>query len=122
MAKDLTVMLEDRPGSLAGACEALGRAGINIDGSCAYRADGGDHLHVLVEDAAGARQALEGAGYQVVGERDVLVTDVEDRPGASAEIMRRIGDAGVNVDLFYMATKTRHVIGADDLDRARSAL
>jgi hypothetical protein len=33
--KDLTVILEDRPGTLADLGEATGRAGINIEGSAA---------------------------------------------------------------------------------------
>ena len=90
MAKDLTVALEDTPGALAGACAALGSAGINIEGCCAYRTEGEARLHVLVEDAAGARAALEQEGYEAGGERDVLVVQLEDRPGAAGETLRRI--------------------------------
>jgi deoxyribonuclease V len=122
MAKNLTVELEDRPGSLAAAAQALGSAGINIAGTVGYPTEGKGMLHVLVEDAAAARRALEGAGLRVREERDVIVTDIEDRPGALGEIATRVADAGVNLNLLYLATNTRVVIGADDLDKARSAL
>ena len=56
------------------------------------------------------------------GAREVVVTDVEDRPGELGRLMRRVADAGVNVDLVYLATNTRLVVGAADLDAARSAL
>jgi hypothetical protein len=121
MASDLTVKLEDRPGTLAAACEALGKDGINIEGCCAYPGDGG-LMHVLVEDAAAARSALEGEGFVVSGERAVLVVELEDRPGAAGETLRRIAAVGVNLDLVYMATRTRLVVGADDLAKARSAV
>jgi hypothetical protein len=122
MAKDLTVILEDRPGTLADMGQALGKAGINIDGWCGFTCEGRGVIHILVEDAAGARQALEKGGMEVSGERDVLVLEVEDRPGAFGEIARKIADAGVNFDLGYLATRTRLVIGTDELEKAQAAL
>jgi hypothetical protein len=120
--KDLTVTLENRPGTLAGLGEALGEAGINIEGMS------GDNrlaevLHVLVEDAGAAREALAGAGIQVADERDVLVVEVEDRPGTLGEVARKLADAGLNVDLVYATFGgTRAVLGVDDPEKARAAL
>ena len=122
MPTDLTVILQNRPGTLADAAEAIGRAGINIDGACGFPAGNEGVFHVLVEDAQGARQAVEQAGLEVRGEREVLVTPVENRPGAGGEIMRKIADAGVNVDLVYMTADGRLVLGPDDVQRAQQAL
>ena len=122
MAKDLTVILADRPGTLADLGETLGKAGINIDGMCGFPCEGRGVIHVLVEDGASARRVLEEGGMEVSGEREVLVLEGEDRPGTFGEITRKIANAGVNVDLCYLATKTRIVIGADDLEKARAAL
>lgn len=122
MAKDLTVILENRPGTLADFGEALGRAGINIDGMCGFPCEGKGVMHILVEDAAGARSALEEAGIEVTGEREVLVVEVEDRPGTLGDMARKFANAGVNVDLGYLASGTRLVIGADDLEKAQAAL
>ena len=55
-------------------------------------------------------------------QREVLVVQAEDRPGELGRLARRIADAGVNIELQYIATGTRIVIGADDLDKARAAL
>ena len=122
MAKDLTVILENRPGTLADLGEALGKAGINIEGMCGFPCEGQGVMHLLVEDTAGVSSALEGIGITVAGERDVLILEVEDRPGAFGDMARKIADAGVNVDLGYLATGTRLVIGADDLEKAQAAL
>ncbi len=122
MATDLTVILEDRPGTLADVGDALGGAGINIDGMCGFPCEGKGRLHVLVDDPMSARQALENGGLEVTAERDVLVHDIEDRPGAFGSVARRLAERGVNVDLAYLATRTRLVIGTDDLDKARAAL
>lgn len=122
MYKDLTVLLENRPGALAEMGEALGKAGINMGGACGAVTAGTPSLHILVEDAAGARQALEASDFEVAGERDVLVLPIEDRPGALGALARRIADAGVNIDLVYVATGTRLVVGADDLQKAQGAV
>jgi hypothetical protein len=122
MPTDLTIGLEDRPGILAELGEALGRAGINIEGFCGYTSDGRGIVHLLVDDAAAARGALEGTGINVQDERDVLVVDIEDRAGALGVIARRISNAGVNLNVAYLATNTRLVLGADDLEKLRATL
>lgn len=122
MAKDLTVILEDRPGTLADMGEALGNAGINVDGMCGFPSEGKGVLHILVEDAGAARAALEGAGIEVAGEREVLVVDIDDQPGAFGALARKIANEGVNFDLTYLATNTRLVIGTNDMEKARAAL
>lgn len=122
MPTDLTVVLEDRPGTLAELGEAAGSAGVNLGGICGFPSEGRAVIHVLVEDAAAARQAFEGAGLEVRGEQEVLVVDIEDRPGALGEAARKVADAGANIEVVYLATGTRLIIGADDLEKARSAL
>lgn len=123
MASDLRVEAENRPGQLAAISGELGKAGVNIEGFCAVATDGRGVLHLLVQDAGAARRALEGAGYAVSAEADALVlSDVEDRPGYLGDVAGRLGDAGVNVEVAYLATATRLVFGVDDLDAAQRAL
>ena len=122
MTKDLTVILVDRPGTLADLGEALGTAGINIEGICGFPCEGKGIIHVLVEDAASARKVLEEADIEVKNERPVLVLDVTDRPGELGGICRRIANAGVNIDLIYAATRTRIVLGVSDLEKAKSVI
>ena len=125
MAKDLTVVLQDRPGELARLGQATGEAGVNIQGMCAFTGEGRGIIHILVDDAkaAVARQALEDAGMGVADEREVLVVDVEDRPGTLGELARTLGEAGVNIELVYtIFGGVKLVIATDDSDSARAAL
>jgi len=122
MPTDLSVVLVDRPGTLADAAEALGRAGINIDGVCGFPAGGEGIMHVLVEDATAAREALTAAGLEVRDERDVVVTSVEDRPGTAGALLRRIADAGANVDLLYLTMDGRLVLSGADVAAIESAV
>jgi hypothetical protein len=123
MAKDLTIVLENRPGTLAKASEALAKAGINIEGAAGFPCGGEGIFHVLTRDVTATRKAAESAGFKVKDERDVVVIDgVPDRPGEAAKIFRKIADAEVNVDLFYVATNTRIVIGASNIAKVRETL
>jgi hypothetical protein len=121
MPTDLSIALENRPGTLADALEAIGRAGLNIEGAGGFPVAGEAILHILVMDAAAARRALEAAGHAVRAEKPVIVCPVENKPGAAGAIFRRIADAGVNVDLVYLTAGGQLVIGADDLVKAEHA-
>ena len=120
MAKDLTIYLGDHPGSLAKVGEALGKAGVNIDGICGVTVQGKGVIHVLVADAAKARRTLEANHIDVAKESDVVVLDVEDRPGVLGNVARRLANAGVNLHIAYLATSSKLVVGADDLDKVRA--
>jgi hypothetical protein len=120
--KDLTIVMENRPGVLASLGQSLGKAGVNVEGFCGFPSEGQAIGHLLVEDAAVARRAIEQAGAKVTGERDVLLLDLENRAGALGEIAKRIADAGVNIELVYVASNNRVVVGVDDLDKAKAAL
>jgi hypothetical protein len=124
MPKDLTVVLQDRPGELARLGQATGEAGVNIEGMCAFTGEGRGVIHILVDDAktAAATEALEEAGMGVADEREVLVVDIEDRPGTLGELARSLGEAGVNIELIYTTFGVKLVIATDDIDSARAAL
>jgi hypothetical protein len=125
MATDLTVVLTDKPGELATLGGAIGAAGVNIDGMCAFTGEGRGIIHVLVADNMVPRAvaALEHAGMAIADQRPVLVIDVEDRPGSLGELARELAEAGVNIELLYTAFGgVKIVIATDDMDSARAAL
>jgi hypothetical protein len=124
MAKDLSVVLDDRPGELARLGEATAGAGVNIDGLCCLATGGGRATaHILVEDVKATRGALENAGLEVGDEREVIVVDIEDRPGTVAQVARKVADAGVNIELAYTTFGgVRLVLGVDDFGKARAAV
>lgn len=119
---DLQIELQDKPGTVAAAAEALGKAGVNIEGFAGFEVDGKGIAHVLVEDASKARQALESSGARVTGESQVVVLEIDDRPGSLGNVTRKIAEAGVSVNAVYVATRTRIVIGAKEIEKVRSAV
>ena len=95
---------------------------MNIYGICGFPVRGKGLIHILAENARATRRALREAGIATRGERDVLVMEVADRPGEAARICLRIANAGANIDLVYLATRTRLVFGVDDLEKAQRVL
>lgn len=122
MSIDLTIGLIDRPGTLAQASDVLGRAGVNIEGACGYVCDGQGIYHVLVADLERARRALIDSGFEIVAERQVVVTPIDNLPGAAAALLRRVADAGVNVDLLYLTVDGRLVLCGDDMRAIQRAI
>jgi hypothetical protein len=123
--KDLTVILKNQPGMLADMGETLGKMGINMEGICGFPLKNEGIIHILVEDDTTTRWALENAGFEVRAVRDVLVLDIGNiagKPGTGGKMARRIGKAGVNIDLIYFAENNRIVLGVDNLEKARAAL
>lgn len=119
--KDISVKLQNRPGTLAAAAAALDRAGVGIVGVCGFAIDGRGLRHFLVEDGR-YQDILEGAGAELVDERDVVVVPVDPRPGWLSSLTSRLGEAGVNIEVIYMAVDNQLAIVPNDISRARAAL
>jgi hypothetical protein len=125
MPKDFTVILADEPGELARLGEVTGTAGANIRVLAAFTGESRGVIHLLFDDAdcERARGALEEAGMGIADEREVLVVDIDDRPGTLGELARELADANVNIDLAYTTFGgVKIVIATDDLENARAAL
>ena len=119
MAVDLVIDIENTPGALAEVAAAISDAGVNIAAATCIGAGERAELHILVPHAEAARHSLAISHVAVTREREVVVVDVEDRPGVLADLTRRIAKAGVDLDLVYVATRNRVVFGAEDLDGLR---
>ena len=122
MAVDLIIDVDNTPGALAQVAAAISDAGVNIAAATCIGPGDRAELHILVPHAGAARHALAISHLAVSREREVVVVDVQDRPGVLADLTRRIARAGVDLDLIYVATRDRIVFGAADLDALRAAL
>jgi hypothetical protein len=122
MAFDLVIDVENSPGALARVAAAINDAGVNIAAATYLGSGQRAEIHILVPHAEAARHSLAISHLAVTREREVVVVDVEDRPGVLADLTRRIAVAGVNLELVYVATRNRVVFGASDLDALRAAV
>jgi len=122
MPADLVIDVENMPGALARVAAAISDAGVNMSAAtCIGNADHAE-LHILVPHAEAAKHSLAISHLAVTREREVVVVEVDDRPGVLADLTRKVADAGLNLDLVYVATGNRIVFGSPDLDGLKAAL
>jgi len=122
----LSVAMENVPGQLGRLCRVLAQADVNIRGISVADASDISNIRIVVSDPGAARKALREAGLTFVGQ-EVLLVDLDDRPGALEAVAVRLGEAGINVHYVYgsgpggkgKATMVMHV---SDVDRARQTL
>jgi hypothetical protein len=122
MAVDLVIDIENTPGALAEVATAISDAGVNIAAATCVGPGERAELHILVPHSEAVKHALAISHVAVTREREVVVVDVEDRPGVLADLTRKIARAEVNLDLVYIATRNRVVFGATDLAALRAVL
>ena len=114
--KDLGIALDDRPGALAEMGEALGRAGVSIEGGGVFAGVG----HFLFHDGRAAREALDNAGIRVFEENEIVTLRLrQEEPGQLGKIARRMADAGVNIRVQYSDHDHQLILVVDDLERGR---
>jgi hypothetical protein len=116
MPFDLVIEIDNEAGALARVAAAISDAGVNLAAATCVGSADRVELHILVPHAEAAKHALMISQLSVSREREVVVVEVEDRPGVLADLTRKVALAGVSLDLVYVATRNRLVFGSADLD------
>lgn len=121
----ITVVVHNRPGLLAEITELLASKGLSITSIVAESHGGDGILHLGAERVDEALAVLTAAGYQAVTE-DVLLARVEDKPGALAQLSRRLMEAQLDIRGLNMVQRNDGwavvAIATNDNARARSVL
>jgi len=87
---------------LADLGEALGGAGVSLEGGGVFTVAGAGVAHFLVDNAAAAQLALEGVGLGPVAISDVVTLRLRQAvPGQLGLLARQMADAGVNIAVQY---------------------
>jgi hypothetical protein len=103
IAKQLSVFLANKPGTLADVCEELARAEINI--FALTISDTADHsvVRLVVNNHEKALQIFEERGVLAV-ESKVLMIENNNKPGSLARISKKLAKAKINIEYAYLAT------------------
>src|SRR5882757_1649892 len=119
--RDLSIRLEHRPGALAEMGEALGAAGVSVEGGGAFVVAGEGIAHFLFEDGVAARNALEEKGITVLADKEVLVQKLnQDEPGQLGKISRLMAEAGVNIEVIYSDHQNQLILVVDDFEKGQA--
>ena len=125
MPSEISIPLENKPGTLAKVTEVLAKAGVNLEG-IGYGSGARGVLRVIPSNVDAALAALKKAKIKVKKPQEVLETRISDQPGALADLARKLAKARVNVEAFYVVGteggQLRCVFAVDKLDKAKAAL
>lgn len=121
-AKQLTLTVPDRPGTLGEIATAFGEKKVNIEGLCAATTGGRGMIWAVVDKTAAAKRIAAQRGWDVK-EDEVLEVTLADSPGSLGRFATKLGKAGVNVTFVYVGTarsarKVTAYFGVSDLKAA----
>ena len=122
----VSVTMENAPGQLERLCRVLAQAKVNIRGISVSDATDLSTIRLLVSDPAAAEEALKEAGLPCITQ-DVLVLELDDKPGSLEAVAARLSASGVNIQYVYGSGdrgrgKAILILRVDDVDRARQTL
>ena len=98
--KELTVQLENRPGTLAHVATVLADAEVNVLAFLSTAAGAQASVQVVVDNANKAKKALGGAGL-LYTEGRLEEFELANTPGALAQLAEKLAKKGINIDCAY---------------------
>jgi hypothetical protein len=124
--KQLSVTMDDRPGTLATMCSAFGKKGVNILALMSTGREGKSLVRLIADKGAAAKRTLQEIGYSYT-EEEVLATKLQNRPGTLAAVAQKLGDAGANIDYAYYgaepgSTQVLVILSVSDLEQAKKVV
>ncbi len=100
MAKQLTVVVENKRGALAEICTRLAERAVNILGLWVPEQTGKAPVRIVVNRAEAAKKVFDDLGLEYF-EEEVLAAHLSDRPGALGKLTRKLADHNVDVKYAY---------------------
>jgi hypothetical protein len=122
----VTVTLQNKPGTLAQVCSALGKAGVNISALLAPEIRGKGKVRLLVDDLDKAKDALKAAKVRF-GEEQAIAVELDNKPGALGEVAEKLAQAKINIRYAYAtvtegSAKATVVLAVPDIAKALGIL
>lgn len=119
---EIFVVLENRPSTLGELCSHLAENKINIEAIGVFQ----DTAKLYVKNVNKAMKILSKADY-TTELRDVLKVELENRPGALADVASKLGNKGINIEYCYGTISkkvgaTSVILDVSDPDRAMKIL
>lgn len=127
MSQELSVLVENRPGSLGEVASILAEEGVNIEAIMLEGSVDFGVARLRVDQPQVAQTALNSRGFPKVTVGEVIRLDLPNEPGQLAEVCERLREVSVNIDYVFgtagdVEGESDLVLKVDDMDRAREAL
>jgi hypothetical protein len=124
--KQISIFIENRPGSLAEVIDLLGESGFNMIAMSLSEGLELGYLRIVVDKHDEAKKVLHAKGHLVL-DRDIILVEVANEPGGLASAIDKIVKAGINVEYAYSANSLKNdhsmiVIRVNDVAKALKAI
>lgn len=100
--RQISVFLDDEPGTLANVSELLGKNGVNIHALSLAEGVGHGYVRMVVDKPDVAVRVLA-AAEQLTMEREVILLELSNLPGSLGRVARALADARINLEYAYCA-------------------
>jgi len=99
-AKEFTIHIEDRPGTLGKVCQALADRSVNIVAFQIFPSEGKSYVRMVVDNPTAVKTVLESQRLTFT-ETEVAQIKLTHRPGELARAAARLGENKININYAY---------------------
>ena len=123
MGKELVLTVPNKMGTMTNVSKIMADHGINIEGAAGYAMGNEAKIMIVADDVLRAGDALKKAGFKAVEAKEVVVVELENKPGALKSLCARISDAKIDIKYIYGSTcvggcAARIIISTSDNEKA----
>jgi len=100
LSTQLMINVNNKVGTVAEVSSTISASGINLIAVCAYAIDNNGFIMFVTEDNKKAKKLLIDKKYDV-REEEVVLLNIDNKPGALHAVTQRIADCGIDLTLLY---------------------
>lgn len=104
ISKEIVISVANKLGVLASVAKVIAEHAVNVEGVAGYEMGSDARIMLVTDDSLRAREALSKAGYSEVKENDVLVLELENKPGSLKSVTARIASEKIDIRYMYGTT------------------
>jgi len=104
MGKELVLTVPNKMGTMANASKILADHGVNIEGVAGYAMGNEAKIMIVADDLTRALEALKKAGFKAIETKEVVVVELENKPGALKSVSAKLADAKIDIRYIYGTT------------------
>lgn len=126
ISKELTIRMDNRPGSLGRICQALADYGVNIMAFQSIPSEKTILVCIVADNPTAAQSVLDQDGL-IYTEAEVVQCKLSNRPGELARAASKLAEANININYAYCGVEPSTnsplvIFGTAEVGRAATIL
>lgn len=127
ITKAILVTVANEIGVLADMAKILADHGINIEAIKGYADEGQAKIMLVTEDNLRAMDALKKSGYKSASENEMIMLELENKPGALRNVTDKLSREGIDIKFIYGTTPSAEcpaklILSTSDNEKALVAM